>query len=112
VPAPWLSNGEFVIKKSAVDKYGQKFLQRVNDGQYEGGHYAKGGKITDAMKHARAGLRGQTSISAFGRAAGYQRTELAKGLGAPADLGALVSSLNGLRGDIKGAFSGRRSPAC
>jgi hypothetical protein len=107
VPAPWLSNGEFVIKKSAVDKYGEKFLQRVNDGQYEGGHYAKGGKVTDAMKQDRAGLRGQTSISAFGRAAGYQRTELAKGLGAPADLGALVSSLNGLRGDIKGAFSGK-----
>ena len=68
--------------------------------------FAKGG-MSDAMKSARSGLRGQMSISALGRAAGYKRTEMEKALGAPSDLGSLVSALNQLRGDIKAAFSGK-----
>jgi uncharacterized protein YukE len=68
--------------------------------------YARGG-ISDKMKDARNELRDQFDISHFGRKAGYQRTPFEKALGAPSDLKALVSALNGARGDIKRAFSGR-----
>ncbi|MEU0035124.1 phage tail protein [Streptomyces sp. NPDC006333] len=106
VPAPWLSNGEFVIKAAAVQKYGEKFLHRVNDGQFEGPKFAKGGKVTQAEKDARSSLRGQFGISAFGRAAGYQRTPFEHNLGAPADLPSLVTSLNTARGEIKAGTRG------
>lgn len=110
VPAPWLSNGEFVIKAAAVQKYGEHFLQRVNDGQFDGPRYASGGKVkglTQAEKDARAGLRGSFGISAFGRSAGYQRTPFEHNLGAPSDMNSLVSSLNSVAGQIRAAFSGR-----
>ncbi|MFD7794317.1 phage tail protein [Streptomyces sp. NPDC059759] len=116
VPAPWLSNGEFVIKKAAVDKYGEKFLQRVNDGQFDGAHYAKGGKVTKAQqrakaqaaaeKEARADLRDSFGISHFGVKAGYQRTPFEKGLGGADDMGSLVSALNAARSNIKKSTHG------
>jgi hypothetical protein len=110
VPAPWLSNGEFVIKAAAVQKYGERFLQRVNDGQIEGPKFAKGGKVSklsQAEKDARGSLRGQFGISAFGRMAGYQRTPFEHSLGAPSDLSSLVSALNQASGEIKAATRGR-----
>jgi hypothetical protein len=108
VPA-MLSTGEWVIKAAAVDKYGDRFLSMVNDGTLKvGPGYASGGKVTDAMKQARSGLSGQLGISYFGSIAGYSRTPVEKALGAPQDLGALVSSLNQLRGQIKAAFSGSK----
>jgi hypothetical protein len=110
VPAPWLSNGEFVIKAAAVQKYGERFLQRVNDGQVEGPKFAKGGKVSklsQAEKDARGSLRGQFDISAFGRMAGYQRTPFEHSLGAPSDLSSLVSALNQASGEIKAATRGR-----
>jgi hypothetical protein len=109
VPAPWLSNGEFVIKAAAVQKYGERFLQRVNDGQLDGPKFAKGGKVSklaQAEKDARGNLRGQFGISSFGRMAGYQRTSFEKGLATPSDLGSLVAALNTARGEIKGATHG------
>lgn len=33
----WLSNGEYVIKASSVDKYGASFLDAVNAGRFAGG---------------------------------------------------------------------------
>ncbi|WP_019054965.1 hypothetical protein [Streptomyces prunicolor] len=107
VPAPWLSNGEFVVKKAAVDKYGEHFLQRINDGQFEGPRFAKGGKVSQAEKDARSSLRGSFGISSFGRTAGYVRTPFEHGLAAPTDINSLVSSLNDAAGKIKGAFSGK-----
>ncbi|MET7944291.1 phage tail protein [Streptomyces sp. NPDC005302] len=117
VPAPWLSNGEFVIKAAAVAKYGEKFLHTVNDGQYERGQgFAKGGKVTKAQqrakaqaaaeKEARADLRDQFGISHFGVKAGYQRTPFEKGLGGAEDMGALVTALNAARGNIKRSTHG------
>ncbi|MFC8220918.1 hypothetical protein ACFUTY_22410 [Streptomyces sp. NPDC057362] len=32
VPAPWLSNGEFVVREAMVDRYGEDFLQALNSG--------------------------------------------------------------------------------
>lgn len=118
VPAPWLSNGEFVMKTAAVQKYGERFMQSVNDGEFKGAGYAKGGKVTDAQRaaakaradaerSARADLRGQFGVNRFGRMAGWSQTPFQKGLGAPQDLGSLVSALSKARGDIGAATSGR-----
>ncbi|MFE5218401.1 MULTISPECIES: phage tail protein [unclassified Streptomyces] len=110
VPAPWLSNGEFVIKAAAVKRYGEGFLQRINDGQYDGPKYAKGGKVTKAQKKAREQAKaeaearkeaaGDLSISHFGKMAGYKHSEFRNALGKPDSLGALVSSLNQWRSII------------
>ncbi|MFJ1667353.1 phage tail protein [Streptomyces bottropensis] len=105
--APWLSNGEFVMKAAAVDKYGEKFMQAINDGRLQMPGFARGGKVNTAMRDARNELRDQFDISHFGRKAGYQRTPFEKAVGAPSDLKSLVSALNAARGDIKKAFSGR-----
>lgn len=106
VPAPWLSNGEFVMKTAAVDKYGEKFMQSVNDGEFKGPGYAKGGKVTQAERDARAGLAGQFGMNRFAGAAGWQTNSFQKGLGAPSDLAGLVAALSKARTDIKGATSG------
>ncbi|GHF57780.1 phage tail protein [Streptomyces griseosporeus] len=104
--APWLSNGEFVIKAAAVQKYGEKFLQRLNDGQIEMPRMAGGGKVSDAEKQARAGLRGSMGVSGFGRMAGYSMTSFEKGLTSQQDMGSLVAALNSVRGQIQAATHG------
>ncbi|WP_432019919.1 phage tail tape measure protein [Streptomyces sp. 1222.5] len=129
VPAPWLSNGEFVIKKASVDKYGEKFLHAINDGVFEkgGAHYARGGKVTKAQRKAREAAKkakeeakrraeaeaearhdawGDVTISHFGRMAGYKRSEFGNALGRPDSLGSLVSALNQWRGIIQKSFHG------
>lgn len=111
--APWLSNGEFVMKEAAVRKYGEKFMQAVNDGRLDAPHFAKGGKVKkltaaqQAEKSAQGALRGEFGISSFGRMAGYQRTPFEHGLAAPTDIGSLVSALNDAAGKIRAAFSGK-----
>lgn len=119
VPAPWLSNGEFVVRKAAVDKYGEAFLQRINDGQYEGGRYARGGKVkltkaqqrakaqAQAEEQARHDAMGQLSISHFGRMAGYRRNEFENALGRPDSTKSLVDALNQWRSTIQKATHGR-----
>lgn len=105
--APWLSNGEFVMKTAAVQKYGERFMQSVNDGEYKGPGYAKGGKVSQAERAARADLRGQFGMNRFGGAAGWSTSSFQKGLGAPSDLAGLVAALSKARTDIKAATSGR-----
>lgn len=125
VPAPWLSNGEFVMKTAAVQKYGERFMQSINDGQFEGAGYAKGGKVTKAQqsaaakakaqaaaqagveREARADLRSQFGVSRFGQMAGYRSTPFERGLGAPQDLGSLVSALSKARANIGASTHGR-----
>jgi exonuclease VII small subunit len=121
VPAPWLSNGEFVIKAAAVRKYGEHMLQAINDGQYDGQYdgpkYARGGKVTKAQQRAREQAKaeaqarhdamGDLSISHFGRMAGYRRDEFRTALGKPDNLGSLVNALNQWRGIIQKATHGR-----
>ncbi|MEU9245691.1 hypothetical protein [Streptomyces sp. NPDC048385] len=104
--APWLSNGEFVMKKAAVDRYGEKFMQLLNAGRLDMPKFASGGKVTQAMKDARGQLSGSFGISTFGRMAGYQRTPFERSLGAPSDMSSLVSALNQVAGQIRAAFSG------
>lgn len=104
--APWLSNGEFVMRKAAVDRYGEKFMQLVNEGRLDMPKFASGGKVSQAQQQARNDLSRSFGISHFGSMAGYQTDPFSKSLGKPQDLGSLVSALNGLRGQIKAAFSG------
>jgi TP901 family phage tail tape measure protein len=118
VPAPWLSNGEFVMKKAAVDKYGEKFLQRLNDGQLDMPHFAKGGKVklSKAQKKAQAAAKaesdarhdamGDLTISHFGHMAGYKRSEFGSALSKPDSVSSLVNALNQWRGIIKKATHG------
>ncbi|MFF3660045.1 phage tail protein [Streptomyces olivochromogenes] len=99
--------GEFMVNKDSARKH-RRLLEAINDDRLP--KFAKGGsvsKLSQAEKDARGGLRGQFGISSFGRMAGYSRTPFEKGLGAPADLSSLVSSLNELGGQIKAAFHGR-----
>ncbi|WP_238431935.1 phage tail protein [Streptomyces cavernae] len=108
-----VSTTEYVVQASAVRKYGVRLLDELNAGRLKLPAFAKGG-LTQKQKAAREKeqaarreISGQMGISYFGKVAGYQRTPLEKALGKPADLGSLVSSLNGLRGQIKTAFHGK-----
>lgn len=100
-----LSRGEFVMRASAVRRFGVPFMKAINAGGALPG-FAKGG-LSDDAKQARRDLSGMLGISRFGRRAGYQFTGMEKQLGRPQDMSALVSSLNSLSGTIKKAFSGR-----
>lgn len=100
------SNREYIVQESAVRKYGVGMLDALNAGRLKLAGFAKGG-MPQGMKDARASLRNQFGISRFGSKAGYERTPFEKALGAPSDLGALVSALNGFRSEIKKATGGR-----
>ncbi|MFE7072718.1 phage tail protein [Streptomyces sp. NPDC057620] len=98
--APWLSNGEFVMKKAAVDRYGEKFMQLINAGRLDMPKFAKGGSVTKSEREARNAARGDLTISHFGQIAGYKNSEIRNDLGSPDSLGSLVSSLNQWRSSI------------
>ncbi|NYI78737.1 hypothetical protein [Nocardioides panzhihuensis] len=51
IPA-WLSNGEFVIKAAAVDKYGEGFFERLNAMQYADGGSVR---VDGSVGYARGG---------------------------------------------------------
>ncbi|MFI1728179.1 hypothetical protein ACH40E_02850 [Streptomyces acidicola] len=108
-----VSDTEYVVQSSAVKKYGLAFMDALNSGRLKvaalaaGGvtRLAKGG-LSASAKQARNELADAAQTSHFGRMARYKFSPMEKELGRPADLGSLVSSLNGMRGDIKRAFSG------
>lgn len=101
-----VSNTEFVVNAESTRKY-LPLLEAINQDKMKLATFAKGGKLTQTQKDARGQLSGSFGISSFGRMAGYQRTPFEHDLAASTDLGALVSSLNGFRSEIKKAFSGR-----
>lgn len=111
-----VSNSEYVVRSSAVRKYGVGLLDALNEGRLKLAAFAKGGKLTkaqqaakalrEAEKQPRATLRDQFGISHFGTMAGYRATPFEKALGSPQDMGSLVSALNAARGNIKGATHG------
>lgn len=118
--APWLSNGEWVIRAAAVRQYGDRFLSMVNDGTLKlGPHMAKGGKLTDKQKakieaekqrqkEGRKELTSDVTFSTAGKMAGYKNAELMHNLGMPESVGDLVNSINKYLSDIKKAFSGKQ----
>lgn len=100
-----LSRGEFVMRASAVDKYGPGFMKMINEGRLPLPGFKKGG-MSDSMKSARSEIRGLTTISHFGRRAGSKNTEAVNDFGMADSLKELVGSLNKWRGLIKKATSG------
>lgn len=104
VLAPWLSKNEFVVNARSTRKHLQ-LLKAINDDRAQAVGLAKGG-MSQGMKDARGQLSGSFGISYFGRVGGYQKTPFEHDLAAPADASSLISSLNGLSGQIKKAFSG------
>ena len=100
-----VSDTEYVVQSSAVKKYGVGLMDALNAGRLKVAKLARGG-MTQTMKDARSELRNQFGISHFGQRAGYGRTPFEKALGAPSDMGSLVSALNAARGNIKRATSG------
>ncbi|MFF7837544.1 phage tail protein [Streptomyces ossamyceticus] len=61
--APWLSNGEFVMRAAAVQKYGEKFMQMLNAGAIDMPKMAKGGRVgvRSLARGARDEIRAATS---------------------------------------------------
>ena len=98
------SNKEFVVNAASAQRHAA-LLEAINSDRVA--RFASGGKVTAAEKSARSQLAGGFGISGFGRMAGYQRTPFEHELAASTDINALVSSLNGLHGEIKAAFRGR-----
>ncbi|MEU3340684.1 phage tail protein [Streptomyces sp. NPDC006668] len=100
------SDEEFIVNAASAKRHAA-LLEAINNNTLP--TFARGGriKLTSAEKDARGQLSGSFGISAFGRMAGYQRTGFERELAVPADINALVSSLNQFRGEIKAAFRGR-----
>jgi len=78
VPA-MLTGGEYVIKKSAVQKYGVNFLEGINTGSVGG--YAKGGAVMLNVKSPRASKREAFwDTDRDGNILRYKTTEAEKGI--------------------------------
>jgi TP901 family phage tail tape measure protein len=78
VPA-MLTGGEYVIKKSAVQKYGVNFLEGINTGSVGG--YAKGGAVMLNVKGPRAAKREAFwDTDRDGNILRYKTTEAEKGI--------------------------------
>lgn len=100
-----VSNTEYVIQARAVQRYGLKFLDALNEGRLKVAGLARGG-LTRTQREARAELRDQFGTSHFGKRAGYRLTPFENALGDPNDLGGLVSALNAARRNIRRATTG------
>lgn len=101
-----VSNTEFVVRASSVQKYGVNFLNSLNEGRLKLPGLAKGGKVSTETKSARSDLARQFGISTMGKAAGYRNTSFQKDFGKPGSLSDLVGNINEVIGLIKKAFSG------
>ncbi|MFI9200155.1 phage tail protein [Streptomyces sp. NPDC053048] len=98
------SDGEYVVQKASVDKYGLPFLDAINAGTLRA--FAGGGRVTKAMREARSQAAGDLTVSYWGRRAGRRQDEFVGALGDPNSLGDLAQSLNKWRGIIKAATDG------
>lgn len=116
----WASNGEFVVNADAARRH-RGLLEAINNGGHGMAAFAKGGPVlskaqkaaadrakarAEAEAQARGDALGSLSMSHFGQMAGYKATGFERSTGSPADLGELVSSLNGWAGKIKAATHG------
>jgi hypothetical protein len=120
IPA-MLSDGEWVIRASAVEKYGDSFMAAVNEGRLRLPGFASGGKpkkLTEKQKaelqrqkEGRSALTGDVTFSTAGKLAGYKNAELMHNLGMPESVSSLVNSINKYLSDIKKAFTGKTETA-
>lgn len=100
-----VSDTEFVVQASAVQKYGVAFLEALNEGSLKVQKLARGG-VTKSERQARKDARGDLTVSYYGQRAGYKNTEFANDLGSADSMKDLVSSLNKWRNIIKKATHG------
>lgn len=100
-----VSDTEYVIRSAAVRKYGVRLFDALNSGRVKVPGLASGG-VTKAEAAARKAAVGDLTVSRFGTAAGYQRSEMRSGLASPDSLSSLVSSLNQWRSIIQKATHG------
>lgn len=96
--------GEFMVRKGPAQKH-RALLEAINEDRLP--RFARGGAISSAEKDARHQLESSFGISYFGRLGGYKRTPFEHELAAASDMNALISSLNGVAGEIRAAFRGR-----
>ncbi|MFB6548671.1 phage tail protein [Streptomyces sp. NPDC056405] len=107
--APWLSNGEFVMKKTAVDRYGEKFMQLVNEGRLDMPKFAKGGKVSEAERARRDAvgqIRADTTVSRFGQMAGWRDAEFVSQVAKGGSVKDVVTGLTDMRALTQKGTSG------
>jgi hypothetical protein len=112
-----VSDTEYVVQAKAVRKYGVGLLDALNAGRLKLAGFAKGGKLSKAQQRAKAQAEaesqarhdamGQLTVSHFGQAAGYQRSEFGSALGKPDSVSSLVNALNQWRSVIMKATHGK-----
>lgn len=101
-----VSDSEFVLRASAVSKYGTGFLNALNAGRFPRfPGFAKGG-VTKSEAKARSEATGELTLSHFGIMAGYRNDEFRHQLGLPETLGSLVDDLNKWRRVIQKSTHG------
>jgi hypothetical protein len=105
IPA-MLSAGEYVVRASSVRKYGERFMEAVNQGTLRVAGYKRGGSVSKAESQARKDARGDLTISHFGQMAGHQRSEFRSALAKPGDARSLIDSLNQWASKIRAATHG------
>jgi len=121
IPA-MLSDGEWVIRAAAVDKYGDAFMQAINTGRFHPAGFAKGGKtkkLTEKQKaelqrrkEARNYLTDNSTLTDMSHIAGVKNAEISSKLGKERSEGALVDFLNGLQNEVtKAGFSKKTTAA-
>lgn len=96
-----LSAGEFVMRAAAVDKYGAQFMHMINQGRLP--KFASGGDV----KSARNQIKADTTISHFGRMAGWRDAEFASQVAKSDSVKDVVTGLTDMRALIQKAGSGR-----
>lgn len=121
IPA-MLSDGEWVIRAAAVDKYGDSFMAAINSGRFHPAGFAKGGKtkkLTEKQKaaiatkkEARKSLTDNATLTDMSKIAGVQNAEISSKLGKERSESALVDFFNGLQTQVsKAGFSKKTTAA-
>ncbi|MFK0125558.1 hypothetical protein ACIQSP_19865 [Streptomyces nigra] len=100
-----VSDTEFVVQSSAVKKYGLPMLEALNAGTLKMARLAKGG-VTKGEAAARKAAMSDLTISRFGQAAGYRRSEFGSALANASSISSLVDALNQWRTIIRKATHG------
>ncbi|MCZ4516671.1 phage tail protein, partial [Streptomyces sp. ActVer] len=98
-----VSDTEFVVNAMSTKKY-LPLLEAINKNQLPG--FARGGKVTKSEKEARKELGGFTSLSYFGRNAGFKNNEFIKGATQADSVSALVGTMNQMASLIKRSSHG------
>jgi hypothetical protein len=93
-----VSDSEYVMRATAVKKYGVGFLNALNAGRLP--KFARGG-VTKSERSARNSVRGDLTVSRFGTFAGSKNSEFISSMTKASSLQGLVDDLNKMRSTIK-----------